>query len=166
MESYLAALSATIAAVVSVMNYHQSVSMRKDRIKVSLWPISFEARPGLDLHIINRRSHKTQVVDYGFIDDEGYLHSMVVLSELGELHSSDTIVSGSTLMVEPSDFFEFGVIESPVDNVCGAYAKTSYSDKLFFMISSNLPFHDRLAIRFKLYKNMLSRFLTGSILYK
>ncbi len=166
MESYLAALSATIAAVVSVMNYYQSISLSKDSIKVSLGTRRFEPRPGDDLNIISMRKHKTIVVDYGFIDLDGYLHSMVVLAELEHMYSEESFVDGSLVMQQPSDFFEFGLLDSPVEGVCGAFAKTSSSKKLFYSFSASMPLHKRLLVRMKLYRNIVNRFFTGSILYK
>ncbi|MEQ5821260.1 hypothetical protein [Halomonas sp. SCS19] len=166
MENYFAGIAATIAAIVSLMNYYQSISMHKDNIRVSLWTRRFEVRPEKFLHIINRRGHKTVVVDYGFIDVDGYLHSMVVIDELDDMTGDTIVSSGSTVMEQPSDFFEAGFNGEPDYVVRGAFAVTSSREKIFIMIDSTIPLHSRIVVHLKILKNRINRFFTGAIIYR
>lgn len=75
-QKWVTSIGVVIAAGVSILNFRYSLSAKSDKIKVGFGPIRPPLAPGDWLYVVSRRDHSMTLRDYGFIDNEGGLHSL------------------------------------------------------------------------------------------
>lgn len=133
-----------IASCFGVLNWWTVHRGRVDKFIVGLYSVRPELSPGTVMHVISCSDHPINIIDYGFIYEDGEIESIPFSYELGVYFPDNAIHFGSTVLEKRGDYFERGLDIQFSKQIIGSFAKsaTQTTRQLYFM--HNRPILDRI----------------------
>lgn len=128
-------LCSIAAAILSGINLWFNHRGKIDMFRVGLYPVRPDISPGTVMHVVSCSDYPIQIVDYGFIYEDGEIESLPLLKEAGDYIPPDFIHYGNTLLTKRGDYFESGLDIRLKKDVIGAFARsiTQSKNKLYFL---------------------------------
>lgn len=141
---WITMFSAIIAAVVSILNLWLSHKGKTDKFRVGLYFVRPDVSPGHVMHVVSLSDQPIEIVDFGFIYEDGNIESLPFACEVGEFASCELIHHGCTTLKKRGDFFESGFDVNVKQVIIGAFARSITQQKNKYYFLSKITLFERV----------------------
>ncbi len=128
-------ISAIIAAGVSVITLWLNYKGKTDKFRIGLCSVRPDISPGHVMHVVSLSDHQIEIIDFGFIYEDGNIESLPFACEIGQFTDCDLIHHGCTILKKRGEFFESGFDVNVEQIIIGAFARsiTQEKNKYYFL---------------------------------
>lgn len=123
-------ISAIIAAGVSVITLWLNYKGKTDKFRIGLCSVRPDISPGHVMHVVSLSDHQVEIVDFGFIYEDGNIESLPFACEIGQFTDCDLIHHGCTILKKRGEFFESGFDVNVEQIIIGAFARSITQEKI------------------------------------
>ena len=138
-------VGAVIAACTGVWSFWLQMRGKRDHYSVGPGTVRPKIIRETMMHVVSHSDHPIYLADYGFIDTDFQLASILLEQGLLDFHDSHVYTRGGSSLGKRNDYFEIGYIRR--DTPIGAFARSVTQTRPKIEFTYNTPAWKKLWVR-------------------